>query len=162
MIMSELLPRVRTGKHFLPQQCINIGWKISRGDQRHQFQKHGKFDGLKEVGVKQMRTERRKTYGRRWKLEEWGTPQGEELWWIHSVLNGVLLLLVNPAHVDDLSSSVKEEDTDMRDMWGVITGIIIKRMGGRFGKTMLFNITMSHISLKLIKNQFKRTQRDLT
>lgn len=50
----------------------------------------------------------------------------------------------------------------MRDMWGVITGIIIKRMGGRFGKTMLFNITMSHVSLKLIKNQFKRTQRDLT
>lgn len=45
----------------------------------------------------------RKTYRRRWKLEEGGTPQSEELWWIHSVLNGVLLLLVNPAHVDNLS-----------------------------------------------------------
>lgn len=77
-----------------------------------------------------MRAERRKTHRRRWELEEWGTPQGEELWWIHSVLNGVLLLLINPAHVDDLSNSMKQEDTDMRDMVSVITGIIIQSMGG--------------------------------
>lgn len=42
-------------------------------------------------------------YGRSRELEERGSPQGEELWRVHAVLNGVLLLLVYPAHVDDLS-----------------------------------------------------------
>lgn len=46
--------------------------------------------------------EGRGTHGRRSELEKWGTPQSEELWRVHAVLNGVLLLLVDPAHVDDL------------------------------------------------------------
>lgn len=51
---------------------------------------------------------KKKSYRGSGKLEERGTPQSKELWWVHSVLDTVLLLLVGPAHVDDLRRWWKE------------------------------------------------------
>lgn len=80
-------------KTFFPlQQYINV--KNIRFKRSLLMRERGK------VSRTRIRVE---TYRRRRKLKEGGTPQGEELGRIHAVQDGVLLLLLHPAHVDDLN-----------------------------------------------------------
>lgn len=114
MIMSELFPPPVSQQ----ESIFSLNNKLTQNEkfpvESSDISSDTEVLGLKEEGGEQQI----KTHRRCWKLEEWGTPQSEELWWIHSVLNGVLLLLVHPAHVDNLSECEKQRWTPRGDEWG--------------------------------------------